>query len=205
VKADPPPDIVELLLGTLSEGEQAELRGRLAGAPELQREADELSETLASVTSALSPLRPSTAARARLVASLAGADRFATFFAELARRFDLTVEAVRALLARIDDPAAWEATPLSWVKLVHFAGGPALAGADAGFVRVAAGTTFPRHRHGGPEMNFILEGQMLLGGRVLGPGDVDEATGDVIHEYQAGPDVDLVLMVWHHGVTLVDG
>jgi anti-sigma factor ChrR (cupin superfamily) len=202
VKAEPSPELAEYLLGMLPEAEAAEVRARLA---ELQREADEIGEALAQVASALPAVTPSMAARARLVDSLSGPDRFRPFFAELERRFDLTVQSLRALLARVDDAEAWEATPLPGVKLIHFAGGPGLAGADAGFVRVAAGTTFPRHSHGGPELNFILEGQMLIGQRVLGPGDSDEAAGDVIHEYQAGADADLVLMVWHHGVTLLDG
>jgi hypothetical protein len=203
VKADLLDRLPEYVLGTLPEAELDELRAEVSASPELQREVDRISEALAQASASLPPQAPSPGGRARLLESLAGPDRFRPFFAELARRFDLTVDAIRALVARIDDPAAWEATPLSWVKLIHFAGGPALAGADAGFVRVAAGTKFPRHRHQGPEMSFVLEGRMFESGRVLGPGAIDEISPDAIHEYTVGPEADLVVMVWHHGITLL--
>ena len=169
----------------------------------LDPELAELSEALAHATSALPPLAPPPALRARLLETLDGPERFRPFFAELARRFDLTVEAVRGLLARIDDPASWEATPMSWIKLIHFAGGPALGEADAGFVKVSAGTTFPRHSHDGPELAFVLEGRMIKNGRSYVPGDIDEVPSDEVHEYHVGPEGDLVVMVWHNGIKLL--
>jgi anti-sigma factor ChrR (cupin superfamily) len=202
VKADLALRLPEYVLGTLPDAELAELAAEIAASPELQHEVDRITEALADTASALPPLAPSAAARARLVASLAGPDRFRLFFAELARRFDLTVEAVRALLARIDDPAAWEASPVPSIKLIHFAAGPALGAADAGFVRVAAGTRFPRHGHQGAEMSFVLEGRMIEADLVRVPGDAVEVTPEVVHDYLVAPEADLVVMVWHHGITL---
>jgi quercetin dioxygenase-like cupin family protein len=171
-------------------------------ADDLDQELADLTELLAA-PGALPEERPSPALRGRLLETLGGPDRFRPFFAELARRFDLTVEAVRALCARIDDPAAWEATPAPWIKLVHFPGGPALGTADAGFVRVSAGGTFPRHSHQGPEMAFVLEGRMIKDGRSYLPGEVDEVPTEEVHEYQAGPERDLVVMVWHNGIQMI--
>jgi hypothetical protein len=165
-------------------------------------EVAELDELVAH-PSVLPPVAPSPALRARLLDTLAGPDRFRPFFAELARRFDLTVEAVRGLLAKIDDPSAWESTPSSWIKLIHFPGGPALGTADAGFVRVKAGGTFPRHSHQGPELAFVLEGKMVKNGRTYVPGDLDEVPPDEVHEYRVSPEGDLVVMVWHNGITFV--
>jgi putative transcriptional regulator len=192
----------ELALGTLPDAERDALRAEVAASPELQRELELLTEALARTAEALPPLAPSPAARARLLESLSGPDRFRPFFAELARRFDLTVEAVRGLLARIDHPAAWEGSAVPWVKLIHFEGGPALAGADAGFVRVGAGTRFPRHAHQGRELAFVLEGRMIQGARTFGPGDIDDVGTETVHDYVVGPEADLVVMVWHHGITL---
>jgi len=171
-------------------------------ADELAEEIGELSELLGH-PSVLPPVAPAPALRARLLETLKGPDRFRPFFAELARRFDLTVDAVRGLLAKVDDPAAWEATPSPWIKLIHFPGGPALGTADAGFVRVAAGGTFPRHTHQGPELAFVLEGRMTKNGRTYLPGDIDEVPSDEVHEYTVGPEGDLVVMVWHNGITFV--
>jgi hypothetical protein len=169
--------------------------------------ADTLADEVAALSELLplAPETPSPALRARLLETLRGPDRFRPFLAELARRFDLTVETVRGLLAKIDDPAAWETTPMSWIKLIHFPGGPALAEADAGFVRVSAGTTFPRHSHQGPEMAFVLEGRMIKNGRSYLPGDIDEVPTDEVHEYQVGPESDLVVMVWHNGIKFLRG
>jgi hypothetical protein len=157
-------------------------------------------DVLERLVSALPPVTPSPGARKRLLDTLAGPERFRAFFGQLALHFDLGVAVVRELLARIDDPAAWEATPSPWIKLIHFEGGPALAGADAGFVRVSAGKTFPRHSHLGPELAFVLEGRMVKDGRTYLPGDIDEVPTDEIHEYSVGDERDLVVMVWHRGI-----
>ena len=200
------PDVLErlpeLVLGVLPAGDEAALRAEVAASPELQRELTRLTEALVGVAEALPPVAPPPTGRAHLLAALNGPDRFRPFFAELSRRFDLAVDTIRALVARIDDPAAWEATEVPWVKLIHFSGGPALGAADAGFVRVGAGTRFPRHSHNGPEMSFILEGRMIEGDRVYAPGDVYEASPPLVHDYVVGPERDLVVMVHHHGISL---
>jgi quercetin dioxygenase-like cupin family protein len=165
--------------------------------------AEGLEEELADLSEVLPSVAPPPALKARLLETLGGPDRFRPFFAELARRFDLSVEAIRGLLARIDDPASWEATPLAWIKLIHFPGGPSLAEADTGFIKVSAGTTFPRHSHDGPEFAFVLEGRMIKQGRSYLPGDIDEVPTDEVHEYHVGPESDLVVMVWHHGIKLL--
>jgi putative transcriptional regulator len=199
------PDVAALLpeyaLGALPAAEMADLAARIEASPELQRELAAVTEVLVGAT-ALPPVIPSIEARSRLLGALGGPDRFRPFFAELARRFDLGVEAIRALLVRVDDPAAWEPTPSRHIQLIHFAGGPALGAADAGFVRVAAGKMFPRHGHLGREMSFVLEGRMFKDGQVFGPGQIDGATSEHVHEYTAGPERDLVVMVWHDGIVL---
>jgi hypothetical protein len=204
VKPDLLDRLPEYVLGTLPAGHRAALRAEVDASPDLQREVAHLTEALAHTARGLTPLSPSPSARSRLLESLGGPDRFRPFFAELTRRFDLTVEVVRALLARIDDPAAWQPSPWPWIELIHFQGGPALSGADAGFVRVAAGRAFPRHSHQGPELAFVLEGRMIKDGRSYLPGDLDEVPTDEIHEYTVGLEGDLVVMVWHNGISLIE-
>jgi anti-sigma factor RsiW len=204
VKADLLDRLSDYVLGTLPAPELDALRVEIDASPDLQREVAHLTEALARSASALPPVAPSPAVRRRLLDSLHGPDRFCAFFGPLARYFDLGVEAVRNLLARIDDPTAWEASPSPWIKLIHFEGGPALAGADAGLVRVSAGKIFPRHSHQGPELAFVLEGRMIKNGRTYLPGDIDEVSTDEIHEYTVGEEQDLVVMVWHHGIRFIE-
>ena len=163
---------------------------------------DDLTE-LSALASALPPVAPSPGTRARLVAALAGPDRFRLFFADLARRFDLSIDAVAGVVSRIDDPEAWLPSPVPLVRLIHFSAGPALSGADTGLVRIPAGMVFPRHRHRGPELVVVLEGSMYDGGRLYQPGDVSERPADSVHDYQAGPDRDLVFIVAHYGIDLL--
>jgi hypothetical protein len=158
---------------------------------------------LEALAAALVPLPPGPELRDRLLRALAGPDRFRPFFAEIGRRFDLALEPLRAVLALIDDPAQWLASPVRGVRLIHFAPGPALAGADAGFVHLPAGTSFPRHRHLGPEMAVVLEGSVHDTGRVYLPGDVVEWPAGSTHDYRAGDGRDLVVIVAHHGIELV--
>jgi anti-sigma factor ChrR (cupin superfamily) len=194
--------LAEYVLGSLPEGERRQVRAELEASPALASAADALTEDLASLASLLPPLAPAGATRARLLHSLAGADRFSAFVAEIARRFDMAAGAVRQLLTRVDDPRCWEPSPLPGVTLIHFQAGPALAGADAGFVKLAAGTAFPRHRHLGAEMGMVLEGTLHDGGKAYGPGEVIEYPEGSAHDYAAGPGRDLLMMVAHRGIEL---
>jgi hypothetical protein len=160
-------------------------------------------DDLEPLAATLTPLAPPPAARDRLLRALDGPDRFRPFFADLARRFDLSIEAVRRVLSLVDDPPAWLPGPLPGVRLIHFSPGPALAGADAGFVQIPAGALFPRHRHLGPEMAVVLEGSVEDTGRVYHPGEVVEWPANSVHEYRAGAERDLVVIVAHHGIELL--
>jgi quercetin dioxygenase-like cupin family protein len=174
----------------------------------LQREVDEATEALARTAELLPRVRPSPAVRLRLLDSLDGVERFAPFFADLVRLFELPLESVRRLLARIDS-SAWETSlqgvALKGTELFHFQVGPQLAATNAagGVVRVRAGVTFPRHRHNGNEVTYVLEGGYCIDGRVYGPGASIEATAETVHDYQAAPERDLVLAVLHRGIALV--
>jgi anti-sigma factor ChrR (cupin superfamily) len=49
-------------------------------------------------------------------------------------------------------------------------------------VRMAPGSTYPAHRHGGPEQCFVLEGDLRVGDIVLHAGDFQCAASDSVHE-----------------------
>jgi quercetin dioxygenase-like cupin family protein len=194
----------EYVLGTLSPAEMQEMDDLVAASPALRREVDALTEVLASETAArLHPVEPSPGLRARLLSSLDSPARFAPFCAELGRLFDLSEQAIRAVLARVDDAAAW-LTFAPGITYQHFPPGPRLAavpGAEAGLVKVAPGQTFFRHRHtGGPEMTFVLQGTMRDGDRRFGPGNLIRREQGTVHDYQSVGDDDLVIAVLHHGI-----
>ena len=72
----------------------------------LAGEVDRVTEALAATASDAEPVSPDHSLRARLLQTLGGVDRFAAFFEVLTRLFDLPVETIRKLLARIDAVAA---------------------------------------------------------------------------------------------------
>jgi hypothetical protein len=194
--------VPEYVLGTLAEADSLRLEAGLASSPLLAREVDDVRALLAGAADLLPPVPPDPAVRERLLRSLGSADRFAAFAARAAGLLDLSIETVRALFARIDDPAAWE-PGLPGMSMQHFAAGPRFATADAGFVRLQPGMAFPRHRHLGPEVTLVLEGAMRDGDRIYGPGDILEMAEGSVHEYSATPERELVVMTIQNGIAPV--
>ena len=173
------------------------------GCPACKMAYAELLDVTTHLAKALSPIAPPVDVRARLLGRLACSDRFQPFFSEVARLFDLSVDAVHDLLSRIDDVAAWEPGPLPFVRLIHFQSGPRLAGFDTGLVRIAAGAAFPRHRHLGKEVSFVLEGSVCDNGQWRHAGEIIEWETDSVHEYRAGPHCDLVALVAYQGIEIL--
>ena len=195
--------LAEYVLGDLSEDEMRLMAKIVANSPALAEEAVLLRDALAFHAAALPPIPPSGAGRERLLATLRGADRFRPFLGPLCQMLDLCEEEVMRLLAGIDDPASWDVGPLPGIYLTHFQPGPRLAVVDAGFVRVVAGHSIPRHRHRGPEVAFVLEGTLWEDGVPHHPGHVVESGAGSVHESSAGGERDLVFAVTHNGIEMV--
>ncbi len=153
----------------------------------------------------VTPVAPPAELRARVLAALEGVDRFRSVAEALRRFVDLGAEAVTGLLRKIDDPAAWNAglPGMTGIRYFHFSPGPAAAGAEAGFVRLEPGATFPDHRHLGPERTFVLDGVMHDRGRSYGPGSVIASETGTAHRYTADPGRDLIIVSLHNGFELV--
>jgi len=198
-------ELAELALGTLPANHRAAL-ARDLGPDELAAAEAEAAETLSSLAVALPPAPLPPGLRDRLLASARGPARFAPFIDRLARMVDLAGDRVQTLLASLADPATWQPTPGPNIHLVHFDGGPACAAADAGFVRVAAGTMFPPHRHVGAETVLVLQGSYRdSGGDDVRAGDTVTMPQDSRHHFTAGPDADLIYAVVVFGGIEIDG
>ena len=85
-----------------------------------------------------------------------GVQRYAPFFGRIGALFDLSPSAVEAELERAQAPGEWSAGPRPEITLFHLDGGPKVASADTGFVRIDAGVEFPYHQHTGQERAFII-------------------------------------------------
>jgi anti-sigma factor ChrR (cupin superfamily) len=186
-------------LGLLEADEIALVERAVAADPALAVELASYRDTAAVVGSSLPPLEPSRAVWDRLLGSI-GAGRFEAFTARVSKLFDVSVDRARELLGWIEDPARWEPfKPGSW--LLHFEGGPSCATADCGFVRVAAGATFPWHAHDGEETTIVLAGGGRDNeGKSFQVGDEWIERGGSQHEFTAEPGDDYLFAVRVFGV-----
>jgi putative transcriptional regulator len=175
-------------LGALDADEAALVEQAVAADPALAAELASYRDAAANAGPAVAPPPD---IKDRLLAS-AGGGRFEKFSSRFAQLFDVTVDRARELLGLIERPASWE-NPLPGIGLVHFAGGPACATADCGFIRVAPGCTFPWHTHRGEEVSIILTGSLRdHTGRLLHAGDeLVQATGTQ-HDITAIGDRELI-------------
>jgi quercetin dioxygenase-like cupin family protein len=123
--------------------------------------------------------------------------RFAPLFGVLSELFDLGDTDLAGLFERAATSEAWVDTPIAGTRLMHLRGGPRVAGADNGLVRIAAGASFPQHRHLGRERVLVLEGGYRdePSGRVYLAGDLHEMAADTAHAYAALPERPLLLAV----------
>lgn len=125
---------------------------------------------------------------ARLLSRARGG-RLSYFEEEVARLFDVSLEAARALLER----AARGDFPEQLAPGVHFipvVGGPRVATAMTTLVRIAPGATFPQHPHLGHEEVRVLEGGYRdSSGREVWRGEVQEMDKGTEHHFVAFDDV----------------
>ncbi len=152
----------------------------------------------------IQPVAPSPEVLSRLMASVGGG-RFDAFAARVARMYDVAADRGRELLGLIDRAASWVPQVVPGLSFVDFEGGPATAGADCGFVRLAPGAIFPPHTHLGEEMTLVLSGRIqdLANNITLGPGDdYIRAEGSTHYLLCLGDEPCIYATRAHNGISL---
>ena len=150
-------------------------------------------DALTSLSSVLERDVSASVGKLRLSAAIAGPLRHAPFFDELARLFDLGRDSIFGMFERASRDSEWEPGPHPSIGLFHFQGGPAIAPADSGLVRMPTHFEWPKHRHVGVERVLILEGGYTDdAGRVYRPGDLHEMRPGTEHAFTVG-DTSLLL------------
>jgi putative transcriptional regulator len=207
--------IPELVLGTLEEPARAEVEEHIESCRRCAAEAASAQEALSLLALALPPELPSATARTGLLASIVEEEqrsgrrgergRLAAFADQVARFFDLSRERASALLELALDPGAWTPGPARGISLIHLTAGPQFAGTDSGLVRMAPGARFPRHRHLGHELGFILEGGFTdADGRVVRAGDHHDLSAGTSHDFVALPEGCIFAAVVHEGLEFME-
>jgi hypothetical protein len=158
---------------------------------------------LAQLSEALEPVAPADGARERLMAGASSQGRFARFAEATAKMLDLGIEQAKALLDRLADPSVFD-KELPRIEFFWCEGGPSVANAVRGFVKVEADTNFPDHEHIGDEIVLVLQGSFVDASRNLTfhAGDSDIMKAGTSHAYYVpagGPDL-LMLSVTQVGL-----
>jgi putative transcriptional regulator len=148
---------------------------------------------LLHLSEALPAVVPSAGLRERILDGALTEGRLARFAGAVAELLDVGLDKAKALLERIDDPAAWS-HELPGISFLWVDGGPRVAAAVRGFVRVSAGQEFPEHEHLGDEITLVLQGgfEDVERGRVFRPGEIDRMPPGTSHGFRAlpgGPDL----------------
>lgn len=192
----------EYVLGGLQPQEIAEVDAALTESATLRAELRDLQEDLTGLAVALTPVAPSPGVRSRLLASVK-AEQFAPFVDELAEFCDLAVGKMRAVLSKVSDAAAWGDEVLPGLHIIHFDHGPACFGVDTGLIRLAPDTAFPKHKHLGREVNYVISGALIdEDGAVYGPGTYLERAKDDTHTIRASSD-GLTMIAIHCGMEMI--
>jgi anti-sigma factor ChrR (cupin superfamily) len=83
------------------------------------------------------------------------------------------------------NPAAWQPTAFPGVEVQPLTVASEQRQATM-LVRMAAGSSYPPHRHGGPEECYVLSGDLWVGDQTeLKPGDFQRAEADSVHVVQS--------------------
>ena len=161
----------------------------------------------ASLVEPLAPSEPSRELRSRLMAALSQTSRFERFADTVSELLDIDRGRAEQLLDQLDNRSLfYELMPgieLYWVE-----GGPRVANAVRGFVRVEAGREFPEHEHHGLEHVLVLQGAFRdpTQNRTFRPGEVSVMPEGTSHMHivpEDGPDL-LLLSVIQEGVSVGD-
>lgn len=149
---------------------------------------------------------PDEALGARLMRSLRTTHRFEHLEARVATLLDVSRADAAAMLLAIDEGGGWAPALGPDVELFHVEGGPAVANAITGFVRMAPGTEFPEHEHLGDETVLVLQGSCEdASGEVFHPGDVAAMRAGTKHHLRATGSVRLMFLAVIADGLVVDG
>lgn len=199
--------LIEYALGVLNEESRIELERDLDAQHGLRAELSDVLGVLAQFDEEQTPMHPSPALRERLFKSLDAETRFEGFIQRLSGFYDLGVDRMRQVLAKVagfpDEP--WVPSGIAGVHLLHFDGGERVAEADCGLVYLEPGSGFPVHRHLGDEWAMLLQGQIVEdSGLSFQAGDISYRAAGSTHAFRVvGDEAVVSAVVLHKGFEIL--
>jgi quercetin dioxygenase-like cupin family protein len=182
----PPHDPIEraALLASGAEPVAPETEQSLDADPLLRAEFAEFTRAIEGLASAVAPIDPPASVRERLLERIESDPRPApSINPQVWRQWTSNRENRDLLIVRGND-GAWEDTGVAGVRVRRLLVDESRNQFTA-LVRMAAGTSYPRHVHNGPEECLVLEGDIRMGDAVLHAGDYQYAPPDTLHGVQS--------------------
>lgn len=151
--------LVEYVLGTLPEDDDAALAVEVARDPLLEGRILSLTEALCGLVDELAPQPPSPTVRSRLMGDLDAHHRFEPYAAAVAALLEIDEAAALAMLRGVEEPGNWSPGALPGTLVWPVPTDDEAIGIT--WLRMPAGSAFPHHEHLGRETVFVLQGQYI--------------------------------------------
>jgi len=187
-------------LGILADEERRELEDAFAADADLREEAARAVEAATSLAFDAEEVPPPEGLRERILAAIAGGP-------EEGRGRQVWKEWTAGggpgpTVARADD-GEWEETGFPGVRARRLFVNPG-QGRVTMIVRMAPGSSYPPHRHGGFEECYVLEGRLAVGDTVLSAGDYQCMPRESVHGVQSTETGCLLLLTSSTSDELLD-
>lgn len=201
-------------LDQLNDKEKNKIAAQCKKDPALKESLQEINNILETLALAEEPMAPSMGLKQTLMASLNTKTPFHGYVERFMKYFDLKRSDVEALFnTLVNSPdTLFESSPLPKTYIFYFDGGPSVAHATCGLVKIKAGSIFPAHTHQGKEWMLILQGTAVnnKGIRHL-PGDTVFSDKGSSHSLRISKQEDFIFAVvlekpnkWQLGNSLLD-
>lgn len=159
-------------LGLLDEAERLALEQASAASPALRQERQDLNDVAAALPQTMRLETPSPSVRERIVAHAANGTK---------PESRASRSAVSEALHFIASDEGWQPHPIPGITVKVLAVDKA-TGVATLLIKAAPGTTYPAHHHSGSEGCYVIDGEVLVAGRRIGPGDFHLADADSDHD-----------------------
>jgi hypothetical protein len=179
MSAHPDNELFAYLMGTLTDIDNNRVQVHLGACSRCAAAVAQIGEDTAQLAFALPPVAPPPLLRESLLHSLGEINRFTDLIPRLRELLDCAVDDAQLLLDSLDDPGAWDDTPLTGVTLLPVPRQP-----HARFVRVTPGISVPHEEGTAPRL-------LLLQGACRDAEGVSHHPGELLH-LQADEHADLV-------------
>lgn len=181
--------LVQYAAGHLAEGWSIAIATHLAMCPECRERLRTLEAVAGALVDELEPVAGPPDAWERLQARLgdAGGPRKSPAPAEMPT--DELPQPLRSYVGKLAD-IKWRNLGNARQVLIKTAD----TTTQVRLLRIAAGKPVPEHSHGGRELTLVLKGSFHDKVDSFGPGDIEDADGELTHQPIAGPEQDCICL-----------